>query len=115
MTAKAIVTTLALAALPCAACTTADRWTGPDKQKHLLAGAALGAAGTLATKDPLKGLAFGAAVGLAKELHDRRGGGTCSLQDFAVTALGAAAGAYGTAWLIAPRKDGVFIAFSTRF
>ena len=112
MKTPAIITTLALAAIPSAACTTADKWTGPDKTKHVLAGAAIGAAGTLVFKDPHKGFLAGAAVGIAKELYDRKHGGTCSLQDGVMTALGAAAGAYGTAWVIAPRKNGVFVGFS---
>ncbi len=112
MKTPAIITTLALASIPCAACTTADKWTGPDKNKHVLVGAAIGAAGTLVFKDPLPGFLLGTAVGIAKELHDRKNGGTCSLQDGVMTALGAAAGAYGTAWIVAPRKDGVFIGFS---
>lgn len=109
---KPAILTLALAALPCAACTTADQWTGPDKTKHVLAGAAIGAAGSLVFKDPHKGLLLGAAVGVAKELYDRKHGGTCSLQDGVMTALGAAAGAYGTAWIVAPRKNGLFIGFA---
>lgn len=112
MNKPAIITALALAALPSAACTTADKWTGPDKNKHILAGAAIGAAGTLVFDSPHKGFLLGAAVGIAKELHDRKGGGTCSLQDGVMTALGAAAGAYGTAWIVAPRKNGVFVGFS---
>lgn len=112
MNKPAIITTLALAAIPAAACTTADKWTGPDKTKHVLAGAAAGSLGTLAFGSPLKGFAFGAAVGVAKELYDRKHGGTCSFQDGVMTALGAAAGAYGTAWIVAPRKGGVFVGFS---
>lgn len=112
MNKPAIITTLALAAFPAAACTTADSWTGPDKNKHVLAGVAIGSAGTLVFKDPHKGFLLGAAVGVAKEIYDRKHGGTCSLQDGVMTALGAAAGAYGTAWIIAPRKNGVFVGFS---
>lgn len=87
-------------------CTASDKWTGPDKNKHFAAGAIAGSAGTLVFKDADKGFLVGVAVGAAKEIYDSRGHGTCSLQDFTVTALGAAAGAYGTAWIIAPRFVG---------
>lgn len=117
--AAAVVTTLALASYPAAAqqrCTMSDPWQGPDKTKHFIAGAGVGAAVTLATERPHWGFAAGVAVGAAKELVDRRGSGTCSFQDFAVTALGAAAGAYGTAWLILPDpKGGVFVGYSRAF
>ena len=92
-------------------CTTKDAWTGPDKTKHLAVGVATGSAGTLVFKDPHKAFLAATAVGLVKELYDREGGGTCSAQDFAVTALGAAAGAYGTAWIITPK----FVGYSVRF
>ena len=106
---KRIPTVLALSVAVSAAgakCIANDAWTGPDKVKHFGAGAAAGAAGTLVFKDARKGLLLGVAVGAAKEVYDTRGHGTCSLQDFAVTALGAAAGAYGTAWIVTPRFVG---------
>lgn len=98
-----------------AKCIKNDAWTGPDKKLHLIVGTFAGSAGTMVFKDPHKGFLLGAGIGLAKELYDAKGGGTCSFQDFAVTALGAAAGAYGTAWLVLPRKDGVFVGYATRF
>ena len=76
-----------------APCTAKDAWTGRDKALHLKAGLAIGAAGTLVFDSPRTGMLLGVGAGLAKEVYDRRGGGTCSLQDFAVTAVGAAAGA----------------------
>lgn len=94
-----------------ARCITNDSWTGPDKAKHFAVGAALGSAGVLAFNKPRQAFIFAASVGLAKELYDSRGNGTCSAQDFAMTALGAAAGAYGTAWIVTPR----FIGFAARF
>ena len=97
-------------------CTTSDLWRGPDKTKHALAGGAIGAAVTAATKEPLYGALAATGVGLAKELVDRRyPSHTCSLQDFAVTAAAGWAGAYGTAWLILPRRDGVQVAYVARF
>lgn len=97
------------------ACTSKDAWTGRDKRVHFGIGAAIGAAGTLATENPHIGFALGAAAGAAKELRDRRGHGTCSFQDFAATALGAAAGSYGAAWIILPHNKGVFIGVTKRF
>ena len=93
------------------ACTTNDAWTGQDKTKHFIVGAAIASSGTLVFKNPNYGFIAGVGIGLAKEIYDTRGHGTCSFQDFAVTALGAAAGAYGTAWIITPR----FIGYSKRF
>jgi putative lipoprotein len=94
-----------------AKCISNDAWTGPDKTKHFAVGVALGSAGVLAFNEPHKAFLVGAGIGLAKELYDRRGGGTCSAQDFAVTALGAAAGAYGTAWIVTPN----FVGYARRF
>lgn len=108
---KILITVLLAICIPVSACTTRDSWTGMDKNKHLVGGVILGSAGTLVFKSPEKGLLFGAAVGLAKEAYDSRGHGTCSLQDFTVTALGAAAGAYGTAWIVTPR----FVGFAKVF
>lgn len=97
-------------------CTTHDAWTGPDKTKHFAVGAAIGSGVTLFTKKPEYGFWAGAFVGLGKEVYDRRSAvHTCSLQDFAVTAAGAAAGAYGTAWLIIPQRRGVQFAYVARF
>ncbi len=75
-----------------------DSWLGEDKLKHLLvsfaattfAGAGarsvgLGHGGTL-----IAGAAFGAAVGIWKELHDRATGGDVSARDLTADALGVA-------------------------
>lgn len=88
-------------------CTSRDAWTGPDKTKHLAAGAAIASATTLATKNPDIGFWTGTAVALGKEvLYDRSSPiHTCSFQDFAVTVAGAAAGAYGTALIVLPLLD----------
>lgn len=95
-----------------ARCSTTDAWTGPDKVKHVAAGAAIAAAGTLYFKEPFKGFLLGAAAGVALEAASAATGkGVCTVQDAAMTALGAAAGAYGTAWIVLPR----FIGYSARF
>lgn len=108
---------LLLAAAPAFAgpCIKNDAWTGPDKTKHAVGGAAIASAVTLATRNPHAGFAAGVAVALAKEAYDRRGHGTCSFQDAAVTVAGAAAGAYGTAWIFLPKKDGLSVAYSKAF
>jgi uncharacterized protein YfiM (DUF2279 family) len=119
---KLIIATALVAALSSAQaferrCTTSDLWRGPDKTKHLLGGAAIASGITFATKSPHYGFAAGMLVAAAKEGWDRRGHGTCSFQDFAVTVGGAAAGAYGTAWLILPTSDrkGVQVAYARVF
>lgn len=89
-----------------ARCISNDSWRGPDKVLHFGAGAFAGGMGTLAFKSPHKGFTLGLAAGALKEFYDSRGHGTCSAQDFAYTALGAAAGAYGSAWLVTPRFIG---------
>lgn len=116
---KITVALLMAISFPAAAgpCNANDAWTGRDKTLHFAAGAAIGSAGTLAFKDPHKGFLLGTGVGLLKEVYDRQHPDQhqCSLQDFVVTAAGAAAGAYGTAWFIAPRKDGVVLGYVGTF
>lgn len=85
------------------ACDFKDKWTGPDKKKHFLAGAAIGAAGTLVFKDPKYGFYAGLAAAALAETR-----GHCSFQDFAVTAAGAAVGS-GVTWYVLPKKNGVFV------
>jgi hypothetical protein len=92
-------------------CISNDAWTGPDKSKHALVGAAIGSMSTLVFKDKWAGIKLGAAVALAKEIHDAKGKGTCSFQDFAVTVAAAAAASYGTVYIITPRYVGVNIKF----
>ena len=77
-----------------AKCIANDRWRGHDKQLHAGFGAAAGTVGTLYFNDPWKGALTGVAVGAAKEMIDLSGAGTCSFQDFAVTAAGSFVGAY---------------------
>lgn len=85
------------------ACTVSDAWHGPDKTKHVIGGLAIGSSVTFVTKEPLYGLGATIAVAAAKEAFDRRGYGTCSFQDFAVTVAAGAAGAYGAQWLMLPK------------
>lgn len=69
-----------------------DSWTGQDKARHFVAGAAIGAATTVYFDNANYGIAAGCAVGALKEAHDmRRNTGT--FQDFAVTCLGSFVGA----------------------
>lgn len=75
-------------------CTTHDLWIGDDKNLHFAAGVVIAAAGTAYTDDPRKGFYLGAAAGVAKEVYDAFDARECSLQDLAVTAAGAAAGAW---------------------
>lgn len=97
-------------------CRINDAWSGPDKTKHVIAGGAVGAAVTAATKEPLYGLGATVLVAGAKEAWDRRGNGTCSLQDFTVTVAAGALASYGVKWLIMPNpKGGVVGMYSTTF
>lgn len=86
-------------------CTVSDSWRGPDKTKHAIAGAAIGSWGTMVFKEPKYGVLATALVAGVKEAYDRRGYGTCSLQDFAVTVAAGTAAAYGTKWLIGVSPD----------
>lgn len=86
--------TLVAAALACIAFSAhADEWTGRDKNLHFAGGAAIATAVTAATGNEWHGFLAGTAAGLAKEVHDATGRGQVSGKDFAVTALGAFAGA----------------------
>lgn len=73
----------------------ADDWTGPDKTRHLMIGAAVGASVTMATRNEWVGLAAAAGVGLAKEVYDaqHQTSHTVSGKDFAMTVLGGIVGA----------------------
>lgn len=87
---------LAIAALLalCAATASADEWTGPDKNIHFAAGAAVGTVVTMATDDEWAGFAAGATVGLLKELWDEHHPPhQATVKDFIVTAAGGLVGA----------------------
>lgn len=84
-------------------CTVSDAWKGPDKTKHIIVGSTIGAGTTLVTKEPLYGVVTTVVVAGLKEAYDRRGYGTCSLQDFVVTIAAGTAAAYGVNWFIVPR------------
>ena len=111
-----MVASMAAVAGPDGKCTTSDPWRGPDKTKHAIGGAAIGAAVTYATKEPLYGSIAAVGAGFAKEALDRRSAShTCSFQDFAVTAAAGIAASYGTAWVLLPKRDGVQIAYVKAF
>lgn len=94
----------------------ADSWTGRDKQMHIAAGAAIAMPVTLATGHAGYGLAAGCAAGIAKEAADtQRAGHVASWKDAVVTCAGAAIGAQLGGLFIAPRRDGVTVAFATTF
>ncbi|MCE2910223.1 MAG: hypothetical protein LW712_15500 [Burkholderiaceae bacterium] len=110
----ALAAALALDAAPvAAACTARDAWRGPDKAMHFAAGAGIAAAVTLQQRNAWAGFAAGVAAGALKEVYDRDRPErhTCSVQDFAVTAAGAAAGAYGARWALAVGPRGQVAAF----
>lgn len=98
-----------------AGCITSDRWRGQDKALHFMGGAAIATAVTVHTRDPWTGFYAGVAAGAAKELLDSRGSGTCSLQDFAVTAAGAALGASTGNWILMRSQGRTTLAYVTEF
>jgi uncharacterized protein YfiM (DUF2279 family) len=117
---RRVIAVAALALLSAAAslaCTAKDRWTGEDKVMHVTAGGVIAVAAGSQLRDPWAGFAAGVAAGAAKELYDRRhpGAHTCSLQDFVVTAVGAAFGAYGSKVAIETAGRGVAVRYSTTF
>jgi putative lipoprotein len=79
----------------------ADRWTGPDKLRHLAASAALGAGATYAAHEAgasegearAAGVGFVLVLGSGKELYDQEVKGSAwSWQDMAWNLLGALLG-----------------------
>jgi uncharacterized protein YfiM (DUF2279 family) len=94
----------------------ADEWTGADKSKHFMAGAAVAGSVTAITGKPWQGFAAGAIVGALKEASDWRSAGhTVSGKDFAVTALGAAAAAYTGGLIITYRQGHTGVAIQREF
>lgn len=96
-------------------CKLNDAWKGPDKTKHVLAGAAVGSSVTLMTERPEYGVLATAVIAAGKEAWDRRGHGTCSFQDFSVTLGAGIASSYGVKWLVLPVKNGVVVSYSIKF
>ena len=93
----------------------ADEWTGPDKVKHIAAGALIAAPVSMLTDSWRAGAAAGCAVGVLKEINDMRSQGhTPSYKDAVVTCVGAAVGArFGV--MVAPINGGVFVGKSLGF
>lgn len=112
----AILAATLAAPLPAeAGCTTRDAWRGPDKEQHAGAGFFIGLAATFQTRDPWAGPALAAAVGAAKEAIDTKTGGTCSLQDFAVTAAAGLIGAQLGGLAIVHLQGKTLITYRTSF
>jgi hypothetical protein len=98
-----------------AKCTARDAWRGADKTQHLGIGAVIGMAGTLQSGNRWHGFAWGTGIGALKELADADGSGTCSAQDFLVTAIGAAIGAQAGGFLFDLRRDRVGVTYVATF
>lgn len=96
-------------------CTMQDAWKGPDKTKHVIAGAGVGAGATLVFKEPEYGVLATVVVAGLKEVYDRRGYGTCSFQDFAVTVAAGVAASYAVNWVIVPVDSGVIVMYNKKF
>lgn len=101
------ITSSLLLALSCFAAY-ADEWHGPDKQKHAIGGALIGAAVTAGTGSAWAGCAAGSAAGLAKEIYDERHRDRHdpSAKDFIVTAVAACLSAGATGLVVTP--GGIF-------
>lgn len=99
-----------------AGCRSNDSWHGQDKVFHLGMGTAVATAMTVQTRDPWKGFAWGVGVGAAKEVFDLKVG-QCTLQDFAVTAVGAGIGAMTGKWALRldPDGKGAAVVYRTEF
>ncbi len=98
-----------------AKCVANDKWNTPDKVEHFAAGALISGYVGAQTESPMRGFWWGMGAGAAKEAIDSTGLGTCSLQDFAATAAGAAFGAAGVKWFILPARKGVLVGFAQEF
>jgi len=96
-------------------CLTNDSFRGHDKTIHFAAGAGIALGVTAHTQDPWKGFYWGAGVGVAKELLDSSGAGTCSLQDMLVTVAGAGIGAYTGSLFIVPQQGGLKVVYYKEF
>ena len=96
-------------------CKLNDAWKGPDKTKHVVAGALIGSSVTYMTERPEYGVLATFVAAAGKEANDRRGYGTCSFQDFAVTMASGIAASYGTKLMVLPLKDGAVISYTTKF
>lgn len=98
-----------------AKCVTNDSMRGWDKRAHFAGGAVIATVATMHTSDPWKGFWIGTAAGVAKEVLDAGGTGTCSAQDLLATAAGAAIGAW-TGGVIVTRIQGrTVVAYATTF
>ena len=88
-----------IGALALATSAHADSWTGADKGKHLMAGAAIASLTTVMSQSEMTGFLIGAAAGVGKEVWD---GKNASAKDLAVTLVGAYIGAKVGGLLITP-------------
>jgi uncharacterized protein YfiM (DUF2279 family) len=93
----------------------------PDKQFHAGASAIVAAVATFVTDKPWESFGTVVALGAAKEWYDYKHPAShcASAHDFAYDVLGAAIGTYAgykiKGLYIAPKRDGVLIAYSAEF
>ena len=116
----ALVATLIFSSLSTHACTDNFKFSR-DKQIHSAGSAVLAGAATFVTDDPWKSFGSVVALGAAKEWYDYKHPEShcASVHDFAYDVLGAAIGTYAGYKLkgmyIAPKRDGVNVAYSMKF
>lgn len=106
---------LATALIAATASANADEWTGADKTKHVVAGAAVSSIVTSVTKNELHGFLAGVAVGVGKELYDAHGSGHPSMKDLAWTVAGSYMGAKLGGFFVAPAPKGFRLGLVRQF
>ncbi len=90
--------------------------SGEDKALHFAGSATLAVVITAASEDPVIGFWSAVAVGLAKELVDRRrAGGDASGRDLAADVAGAFLGAQAGRWLITRRGETTAFVYALQF
>jgi hypothetical protein len=84
-----------------------DRWNGPDKPAHFMAGGIASVVIGTQTRSPMQGFLWGAGLSVAAEVLDSVGGGVCSPKDALAGIIGAGFGAAGAYYFIRLKPGGV--------
>ena len=116
----ALIATLIFASFATHACTDNFKFA-PDKQFHAGASATAAAVATFVTDKPWESFGAVVAAGAVKEWYDYKhpANHCASAHDFAYDFLGAAIGTYAgykiKGLYIAPKRDGIDVAYSVKF
>lgn len=98
-----------------AKCATDEPLGRADKRLHFAGGAVISTLATVHTGDPWKGFWLGTAAGVAKEVLDAGGTGSCSVQDLLATTAGAALGAWTGGWIVTRSQGRTLVAYTASF